>query len=427
MPVAPRRGSHRKAAAAGLRGARSPGGESARAPPRSPGAGPAPEPDDPLKAYRDPGSLRGPLESGAVKLVRGDWLLRFSTTPGARLPRQQEMPAEAVWAVEDLFRGDELRVGRAIVAVSHCWRSREHPDPNGDQLQLLGQILKQWTSIKKGLIESRVAIFFDWCSLAQEPRSEEEVVLWSMAMEGIGIWYAHEATSVWMLTSTPPGTTPYHRRGWPHLEALLSSLITPRDEVLDFGRRESGVHHYERGWPTTETAMSTLIAANCDRFDESTHSVCMAPRLAPLTPRAFERMQETLVFGERSDCHVVAMQYRRAFEAVASSVDVLDCRHYDWGNEEAQLLSDVLPSFAKLRELNLANNYIGDLGAAALAEAIPDCPSLRQLFIYDNEIEEGLEGPERLIEAWRSSGKDPRWCWLAYPTCSEYVLKKLSQ
>lgn len=392
--------------------------------PSSPSRKPAATP------YVDCRSLKAALERQDTVLIRGSWLVAFCENDGCQLPRRQDIPAEAIWDADELFPypGTEISGGKEIVAISHCWCTAEHPDPDGVQLKNLVQFIKEWVVVQHGLLTDRIAFFLDWCSLPQEPRTSQERRMFERALPQVGLWFTHPVPHVWCLTNVPEGVTPHADRGWPTFETLVSSLVArPKSAVLDFGRRESGARHYERGWPTSLDAMNTLIESNLSRFDTSTQYACVAPRQAPLTPKAFAKMLPEKQFANRADITTLVKLYEETFELLARSIDKLDYSGLHWEDMDAMRLAETLPSFCNLKYLNLSNNEIGDFGTAALADVVPLCPNLQKLFLIDNPIERGLEGPERLCEAWKAAGKNDRWLWFSYPIHSDYIKQKLAK
>mmetsp|Transcript_9812 Transcript_9812/g.25777 ORF Transcript_9812/g.25777 Transcript_9812/m.25777 type:complete len:643 (-) Transcript_9812:146-2074(-) len=375
--------------------------------------------------YTELGSVRAVLESGDAVLVKGSWIAQIAKE-GGRLPRRQELPPEATWRVEDLMHCNELQRCYQIIAISHCWLTPSHPDPDGTQLQKLGRFIEAWANTQHGLLPNHMAIFLDWCSLPQEPRSLEEQVAFERALRHTPLWYGHQATHLWVLGNVPDAI-PYQQRGWPTLEQSLAALITPNDNVLDLSRLNTGAWHRERGWPLMEEAVTVLITATNRRFDRNGLRAVVAPRQPPKAPRAFSQLLQRKTFSNPADHGMVRNMYAEAFKDIASFVERFDFSGLEWKTSEVDLLAGALPSFTCLKDLNLANNEIDDMGASLLADAIPACGTLQKLFIYDNVMEEGFEGPEQLIEAWRKAGKDSRWLWLSVPKRSEHVAKVLSQ
>jgi len=366
-----------------------------------------------------------------VALVRAPWLVEFADSGIGALPRRQDMPGDAIWSMDELFEmtrlgSRKLRVGHEIVAVSHCWLTPHHPDPERKQAEQLGRFLQAWTNTQPGLLLKRIAVFIDWCSLMQEPRTDAEQHLFEHALQHASLWYAHRLVRVWMLTATAEGITPYQQRGWPHFEAALATINAHRGaDVLDIGRCESGARHLDRGWPCTTVGMSALVDANSQSLDEATLKICAPPRKPPMTPKAFAKSLETKVFKRGGDADMLIQLYNEYFMAFASSVETLDMSGLGWEDLDVEKVADSLPFFGQLRELNLANNEITELGAGYLADEIPKCSSLKKLFLAGNKIEPGLEGSERLIETWAAASKDDFWLFLWYPTHCDYVKRKI--
>jgi len=379
-----------------------------------------------LKRYTEYGSVRAALRGGDTVLLKGSWLRDLSEEEGATLPRRQDLPPEAVWDVDELMRGINRR-GYKIIAVSHCWFSPEHPDPEGAKLRHLGEFIKAWAHVQHGMLAEHMAIFFDWCSIPQEPRSEHETSMFERALEHVQIWYSHQATHLWVLPDSEEGSTPFYERGWPTTELALAALTKPTDHIIDLSRRKNGARHQEFGWPTTLEAVNVLIEADSNVFDEVALRSCIMPRQAPMAPKSFGTALQQKKFGNVADHDVVLKMYTEVFLEIAGYEELLDFSGLGWDDFQVDVLATSLPSFPRLRELNLANNEIEDNGAAALAEVIPLCGALQRLFLYGNEVEMGLEGYERLLAAWRAAGKDERWLWISVPTHSEYIMKKLSQ
>ena len=146
------------------------------------------------KKYTDPEPILKALKSGATVMLRDSWLR--DRPPGYVLPRREELellrgaliPAAEVEEVYQKSTGGARKsTGEGpqeceewlrfpalpLIAVSHYWRSKAHPDPEGVTCALIAAALKtQWHHYEARGV-SEVAVFFDWCSLWQEPRSTE--------------------------------------------------------------------------------------------------------------------------------------------------------------------------------------------------------------------------------------------------------------
>ena len=92
--------------------------------------------------YLNSHSIYQALEGDPVLLCRGSWLRDLAKDRGI-LPRRQELQESAAWNRHDLFRaidGGRFKLRRKLVAVSYCWLTASHPDPRGQQLELLGKL-----------------------------------------------------------------------------------------------------------------------------------------------------------------------------------------------------------------------------------------------------------------------------------------------
>ncbi|CAK0853149.1 unnamed protein product, partial [Prorocentrum cordatum] len=151
-------------------------------------------------------------------------------------------------------------------------------------------------------------------------------------------------------------------------------LTKPSGKLLDLGR---------------STGAETLYIA-------LVHN-CAAGRRAPLLPDAFDvELQSKGFTNGKDDRPRVAELYRSAFAQRFEAAEHLRYDGLQWGDEEAQQLAAVLASGAapRLQELHLADNRVGDEGAARLAEALraPGAlPQLQLLCLHNNP----LGGPGR--------------------------------
>jgi hypothetical protein len=77
-----------------------------------------------------------------------------------------------------------------IVSLSHCWQTREHPDPDGHTLACFGSYANLLLStLMRGkdhcLHEGDFAFFMDWCCLHQRPRTPEQNIRFSRALKNV--------------------------------------------------------------------------------------------------------------------------------------------------------------------------------------------------------------------------------------------------
>ena len=98
-----------------------------------------------LARYTEPMSLWAALMTGHVRLVKMSWLIRHAKAKGI-LVRRQELPEEAFISIDELKRmyGNGNRDGvLPIIAISFCWETAAHPDPEGKQLASIAAMMEE--------------------------------------------------------------------------------------------------------------------------------------------------------------------------------------------------------------------------------------------------------------------------------------------
>ena len=130
------------------------------------------------------------VRSGAIKPLRGRFVKALHKH-GGRLKRRQDLPPEAFWTYEELKAVAEKlgkdRYGYLFVALSYRWLSADHPDPDGFHLAIIAEVaalyLKNsgltYVFIRADLDPALAdfALFWDFASLPQKPRTEAEELL----------------------------------------------------------------------------------------------------------------------------------------------------------------------------------------------------------------------------------------------------------
>ncbi|CAE8668161.1 unnamed protein product, partial [Polarella glacialis] len=241
--------------------------------------------EEATKRYTEAASIRHLLEDGTVILLRGSWLVEHAKTEGARLPCRSEVPPHAMWKPEELTVGDQLRAGHEIVAISHCWPSPDHADPDGQKLLAVGACIDAWAGSRPGMLPNRVAVFMDWFSLEAfplgEPLDPENSEPFSaerraQSVYSSELWYAHRATHVWLLTHVPADSTPFHQHAWPFFEEVAAAVFSPQSNTLDLGplQRSPG-------------ALRGVEALRC----------CATKRRPPMAPKALARALKSRSFS----------------------------------------------------------------------------------------------------------------------------------
>ena len=143
------------------------------------------------KAYTDPELLWAAL--APLLILRASWV---KCQCNGRLPKRGDpLPPEAVISV------DELRaIAKAsrcsyhtvpLIALSHFWRTKEHPDPDGETLELVITALEhRWHEFTcKGVTD--LGLIIDYCALYQAPRTPEQEVFFSKGLVRVRWAFTH--------------------------------------------------------------------------------------------------------------------------------------------------------------------------------------------------------------------------------------------
>ena len=163
---------------------------------------PAEERDALGSEFTDPEAIFACLEEvdgKATVLLRASWvrsLRRGQLLPkrGSPLPPGATIDAAELRKIykEAHGRSGQRQVAIPLIAVSHYWRTKSHPDPQGETLAILKTALDlRWDEFTRCGV-SDLGIFFDFSSLFQHPRTEEQARIFSKSLKGINLWYAHQ-------------------------------------------------------------------------------------------------------------------------------------------------------------------------------------------------------------------------------------------
>ena len=287
-----------------------------------------------------------------ILLIKAEWLIECFRN-GGRLVRRQDLPDSAFYRGKVEFR--------AVICISYCWLSKEHPDPDGWHLSYLGRMLELFTTAY-----GDSAVFFDFCSLYQHPRTEEEDARFHKSLRGLKHLYAHQETWVWCMTLLPPGYTgvPYDRRGWTSFEMAVSTWITNPRKQLDISQLGDA-----------STVLGRLDAEGLTWLD--VHDVCVARRPQPRSPAMFAVLLEDRKFTNNADKPVVLELYNDVFVDVFSQVEELDFTGLGW--RDVNQLTETL---------SYSPNAEG--GESRL------CPQLKLLWLFNNEVEDAEHAKREL-------------------------------
>jgi len=357
------------------------------------------EPADPFSDWVQYGGAELEPFCAFTSLVCIRYLLRLARERRT-IEAWQRLPAEAFVSLAQLRRapGSFSDVGGLpLLALSYPWWSATHPDPQGQQLQLLLPLLE---AIVKALDElgdnSTWGVLWDFASLPQrgytnpesssmahdaaEDRSALQLARFRLGLRNINVWYTHKR--VWTLllnTPTPEGASnqqPYDGRGWCIFEQSISSLVKGANNLISMRRYDCNSMN---DW--------------CDITEQ-----CKEGRLPPLGPEAFAtRLRRgvedgTVKFTSGSDLEkVVLPNYARGFKAAFNAAHSLNYGKLGWTDMEAEVLAATLSEMARdgvgswVQELWLdGNSLIGDSGCLFLVNALADgaLSKLQKLSFY---------------------------------------------
>ena len=145
------------------------------------------------KKYTDPEELFAALEAGgghATLILRGSWVVKQR---GGRLPKRgTELPPDATIMVGELrgiHKASTCKFGALpVIGLSHFWRTKENPDPDGETLELVVAALEQrWNRFTSWGVND-LGVIIDFCALWQAPRTPAQDVAFKAGLKGINQW-----------------------------------------------------------------------------------------------------------------------------------------------------------------------------------------------------------------------------------------------
>lgn len=321
------------------------------------------------------------VDSGAVAPIRGTFLIELSRN-GHCLARRQDLPPHAFWTADELRATAALQGAESLfIVLSYRWLSVHHPDPHSFHLNIIASAIQSYLRFVKC---DDAAVFWDFGSLFQEPRTPEEKVLFEQGLYASNVWYGHTQTNVWMQTRLPDGFVgvEYFTSGWCYVEAAMSSAVKDSRKTLNLGKAITGHGTLERNFNALQKK-------------------CVDRRMVPQLPAKVDAMlRSEKVFTNGADVDKVSNLYLVFFNALASK----PCLKFDglgWTASHMYSLKDVLPEFTSTTELRLSSNNLGDMGAEVLASILEVNTSIENLGLESNCI--GGDGAVALAHALREN------------------------
>lgn len=322
--------------------------------------------------YSSKKTLLTAIKKQSIKLVTPK--LFFDCEKKAGLPKYQTVSPQYILGASTVDHFEEVEV----VAISYCWTTEPHPDPEGYYIGTLAQMFHLFLAGKYdptepfrkysvgakptfakqlrdegfcfGAGDGRpVAVFLDWVSLPQDKpygtRTRFENVIFKDLLRNINIWYAHEDTHVWMLTFLTPSArrASYSSSGWTTFERTVGGIISPQYKLLNID----------------EKARDKLSNGDWDNYLQLSIDI-MDQRGPPKTPEEFDAIVDECTFTKQTDSYeIIKPKYKQTFEAVIAEAKVLRYSGLDFDSEKAQALLKIVRSHCvegKLKGLVLNHN-----------------------------------------------------------------------
>lgn len=311
------------------------------------------------------GPAGGNSNAPLIALLSAQWLIQFATSDNAVLSRRQDLPAHAFLTLQDLQRltnWDSL----PIICLSYMWLTPKHPDPRGDTLRLVGKALHAYCGTRE------YGVFWDFCSLFQHDRTEEEQKLFKKSLQYLAHFYAHENTIVFRVTQFPPdypdaygipqdSVTMYSIRGWPFAESIFSSFSSH-----EIAASSLDISNYK-------PADNDDVGEYETRYKLLVKCKVQQGTLAPLLPATFRYQlgQKTFSNG-RADRDLVADVYDDYFRESFCQRRGFVFRTLGWGDSEVEKLAEIITNcnLPSLEAIILDGNKIGARGLRALNRAL---------------------------------------------------------
>mmetsp|Transcript_140643 Transcript_140643/g.262391 ORF Transcript_140643/g.262391 Transcript_140643/m.262391 type:complete len:633 (+) Transcript_140643:165-2063(+) len=325
-------------------------------------------------------SIREALVGEKTVLLKSSWLIEAANRPEFVLESRKNLPPEAFWAQKEMFSVTGA-LKPCLLSVSHAWQTPTHPDPDGRLLRKLGEVLKP---LKEVYGDS--AIFLDWCSLYQEPRTEEEEEMYQESLKVVHTWFMHSRVTKLLFTNLLDDikdAVGYYSRGWTTFEFYISFMLAQEQHVLD-------VAHFDK--------------TKCLDY-RSTVDRCKVPeaRPPPVTPAAFQDLLKKSRFSKESDRAIVQRKYHEVWVSYTMGVRELDFQGLSWDDDQVSKLVATVRHCTRLTRLDLSGNRITNASAERLCIGIIRCRKLAELELKGTPI--GEAGKKSLVEAWKKARK----------------------
>ena len=264
-----------------------------------------------------------------------------------------------------------------LVAISHCWLSPQHPDPDAISMSVLAAKLRVDITMYQKHYED-MGIFWDWVSMYQEHggnsgRTREQYDSFKRALhETMDLWFAHQRTVVYMLTELPPGSLRSHgysASGWTTFERCSAELTKPSMAVR-WHSDGSGTPL----WP---------MCVDLGRRTGKEHT-----RNLPMAPCDFANIVATKVFTNAADSSDVLQLYEKVSTSVLEGIRVLDLSGVRISLGGGPQLANCLRHCKRLSKLQLRSCGLTSDEFEAILHASSFLTNLRIFHLIDNNLDD---------------------------------------
>ena len=301
------------------------------------------------------------------------------------------------WSIKTAANGFRERV-TFVLSVSHCWESKEHPDPYGHQLQ---HLVEQLDKIEDtAVMVSRDTgkrtlplcwVFFDYVSLHQFARNDLQQQAYDTAMKNIQVLYAHECTRTLRIdTLTPMELKEQHGDG------MITIYHLPSGKLKEVACKEltpNTTPYSQRGWCEAELQWSGTRNYSVRWYNFPAVQI----RRVAMAPQDFrQRIEDDILkFTHRDDKVPVTELQARVFNDKAKLCQTLRLSHLD--AQDFPVLANSLPHYTSLQQLDLSGNAsMGSLETGLLAAALKEPLAVYWITLSGNPL--GDSGAAALAE-----------------------------
>lgn len=291
-------------------------------------------------------SLKSPPDQATIRLVMAQYFIDELASGDAMCPRHDLRE-------DSFFDGPFDDPALQIIAISYprAVDAEGSAEPTGMPRPYLCAIVALLKARQVYAPHQKLAVFLDVCSL--DPRV---LATYERGVANMPHIFAHPATEVWVVDGAIVGEdlNDDSARGWLALQKTLACTVLKKENTcFDFGKLQLSSDH-EVHWK------SQVIQQ------------CSVPRRAPSTVERLSLLLQSSKFSRKADFDVALDLYRGFLTDSLGHLNKLNCHNLGWGDQEAVQLAEILPYAGRLQMLDLSSNpLIGDIGASALAAALP--------------------------------------------------------